>query len=44
LVRENIAATNVAISADDVAQLSELFAPVHITGERYAVVHARTIA
>ena len=42
-VRENIAATNVAISANDVAYLSEVFAPGRITGERYATVHARTI-
>ena len=43
-VRENIAATSVAISADDVAHLSEAFSPGHITGERYAPAHARTIA
>jgi aryl-alcohol dehydrogenase-like predicted oxidoreductase len=43
-VRENIGATNVAISADEVAYLSEVFAQGRITGERYAAVHARTIA
>lgn len=42
-VRENIAATSVAISADDVAYLSEAFSPGRITGERYAPAHARTI-
>jgi aryl-alcohol dehydrogenase-like predicted oxidoreductase len=42
-VRENIAATTVAISADEVAYLSEVFAPDRITGERYATVHAQTI-
>lgn len=43
-VRENIAATGVAISADEVAYLSEVFSPDRITGERYAPVHARTIS
>jgi aryl-alcohol dehydrogenase-like predicted oxidoreductase len=43
-VQENIAATNVAISADEVAYLAEIFAPVNIVGERYAAAHARTIA
>jgi aryl-alcohol dehydrogenase-like predicted oxidoreductase len=42
-VRQNIAATSVAISADEVAYLSEAFAPGRITGERYAPAHARTI-
>lgn len=42
-VRENIAATDVAISADEVALLAEIFAPGRITGERYAPVHARTV-
>ncbi len=42
-VRENVAATTVAISADEVAHLSELFAPDRIAGERYAEVHAQTI-
>lgn len=35
-VRENIDATSVAISADEVAYLAEVFAPGRITGERYA--------
>lgn len=42
-VRQNIAATDVAISADEVALLAEIFAPGRIAGERYAPVHARTI-
>lgn len=42
-VRENIAATGVAISADEVALLAEIFAPGRVAGERYAPVHARTI-
>jgi aryl-alcohol dehydrogenase-like predicted oxidoreductase len=43
-VRENVAATNVAISADEIAYLAEVFAPQRIVGERYAAVHAQTIA
>jgi aryl-alcohol dehydrogenase-like predicted oxidoreductase len=43
-VRENVAATNVAISADEIAYLAEVFAPQRIVGERYAAHHARTIA
>lgn len=42
-VRENIAATSVAISADEVAHLSDAFAPGRIRGERYAPAHASTI-
>jgi aryl-alcohol dehydrogenase-like predicted oxidoreductase len=42
-VRENIAATNVAISADEIAYLAEVFAPHRIVGERYAAAHAQTI-
>ncbi|SER10396.1 Predicted oxidoreductase [Mycobacterium sp. 88mf] len=42
-VRENIAATDVAISADEVALLAGIFAPGRVAGERYAPVHARTI-
>ncbi len=42
-VRENIGATAVPVSADEAAYLSEVFAPDHITGERYAAVHAQTI-
>jgi aryl-alcohol dehydrogenase-like predicted oxidoreductase len=43
-LQENIAATDVAISADETAYLAEAFAPDNIVGERYAAVHARTIA
>jgi aryl-alcohol dehydrogenase-like predicted oxidoreductase len=43
-VRENVAATNVAISADEIAYLAEVFAPQRIVGERYASHHLRTIA
>ncbi|QRY46633.1 aldo/keto reductase [Mycolicibacterium boenickei] len=42
-VRENIAATDVAISADELALLAGIFAPGRVAGERYAPVHARTI-
>ena len=43
-LQENIAATDVAISADETAYLAAVFAPDTIVGERYAAVHARTIA
>jgi aryl-alcohol dehydrogenase-like predicted oxidoreductase len=43
-VRENLAATSVAISADEVAYLSEVFAPGRIVGDRYTAAHARTVA
>lgn len=43
-LRENVAATAVAISADDIAYLSQVFDPDGISGERYAAAHARTIA
>ena len=43
-LQENIAATDVAISADETAYLADIFAPETIVGERYAAVHARTIA
>ena len=43
-VRENVAATNVAISADETAYLAEVFAPHRIVGDRYAAVHARTVS
>jgi aryl-alcohol dehydrogenase-like predicted oxidoreductase len=39
-VQENIAATNTAISADEVAYLGQVFAPGSISGARYAPVHA----
>ena len=35
-VRENLAATNVALSRDEIAYLSATFAPDRIAGERYA--------
>lgn len=43
-VRENLAATSVAISADEVAHLSEVFAPGRIVGDRYTAAHARSVA
>ena len=43
-VRENLAATSVAISADEVAYLSEVFAPGRIVGDRYTARHASTVA
>ncbi|WP_158169696.1 aldo/keto reductase [Mycolicibacterium smegmatis] len=42
-VAENLAATNVALSADESDYLSELFAPGTIVGDRYAPIHARTV-
>jgi aryl-alcohol dehydrogenase-like predicted oxidoreductase len=42
-VQENVEATNVAISVDEIAYLSEIFARDRIVGERYAAVHARTV-
>ena len=39
-VRENLAATNVAISADEVAYLADVFAPSRVVGERYAPTHS----
>ena len=35
-VRENLAATNVAVSTDEIAYLGSIFAPDRIAGERYA--------
>ncbi len=43
-VRENFAATAVALSADEVACLSAVFAPGRVVGERYTPVHAATVA
>ncbi|MHC9296066.1 aldo/keto reductase [Mycobacterium sp. LTG2003] len=43
-VRENLAATKVALSADDIAYLGKVFAPDRISGNRYAEVHAKTVA
>jgi hypothetical protein len=37
-------ATSIAISADETAFLAEVFRPGTIVGERYAAVHAQTIA
>ena len=39
-VEENLAATNVALSPDEIAYISSLFAPGRIVGQRYAPVHA----
>jgi aryl-alcohol dehydrogenase-like predicted oxidoreductase len=39
-VRENLAATNVAVSADEIAYLSGVFSPSRIVGERYAPVYS----
>ncbi|SEH77013.1 Predicted oxidoreductase [Mycolicibacterium rutilum] len=43
-VRENLAATAVAISADESAYLSKVFTPGRIVGERYTAEHARSVA
>jgi aryl-alcohol dehydrogenase-like predicted oxidoreductase len=43
-VRENLAATSVPISADEVAYLASVFEPGSITGDRYTAAHAATIA
>lgn len=43
-VEENLAATSVAVSADEVAFLGQVFAPGRIAGERYNATHARTVA
>jgi aryl-alcohol dehydrogenase-like predicted oxidoreductase len=43
-VRENLAATTVAISADEVAYLGAIFAPGRIVGDRYTAAHASTVA
>jgi aryl-alcohol dehydrogenase-like predicted oxidoreductase len=42
-VQENVEAANVAISIDEIAYLSEIFARDRIIGEQYAAVHARTV-
>jgi aryl-alcohol dehydrogenase-like predicted oxidoreductase len=41
---ENLAATSVPISIDEVAYLSNTFAHGTIAGERYSAAHARTVA
>jgi aryl-alcohol dehydrogenase-like predicted oxidoreductase len=43
-VQENSAATSVAVSADEIAYLGDVFAPGRIVGERYNATHARTVA
>jgi aryl-alcohol dehydrogenase-like predicted oxidoreductase len=43
-VEENLAATTVAISADETAYLGEVFAPGRIVGDRYTAAHQRTVA
>ena len=43
-VEENLAATNVALSTDEIAYISRLFAPERIVGQRYASVHAVHVA
>jgi aryl-alcohol dehydrogenase-like predicted oxidoreductase len=43
-VQENLAATSVAISADEAAYLGAVFAPGRIVGDRYTAAHARTVA
>jgi aryl-alcohol dehydrogenase-like predicted oxidoreductase len=43
-LRQNVAATNVAISADEIAYLAGVFTPQRIVGARYAAAHSQTIA
>ncbi|MFC7674217.1 aldo/keto reductase [Mycolicibacterium sp. GCM10028919] len=43
-VKENLAATSVAISADEVGYLGEVFATGRIVGDRYTAAHQRTVA
>ena len=43
-VKQNLAATSVALSADEIAHLSDVFAPGRILGDRYHATHARTVA
>jgi aryl-alcohol dehydrogenase-like predicted oxidoreductase len=43
-VQENAAATSVAVSADEIAYLGDVFAPGRIVGDRYNATHARTVA
>ncbi|MEV0847203.1 aldo/keto reductase [Streptomyces sp. NPDC049954] len=38
-VRENLGATSVPLSADDVAHLGALFDPAHVRGGRYGALH-----
>jgi aryl-alcohol dehydrogenase-like predicted oxidoreductase len=43
-VAENLAATSVAMSTDEIAYLSAVFAPGRIQGDRYTAAHTRTVA
>lgn len=43
-VEENLAATNVALSPDEIAYISSVFAPERIVGQRYAPIHAAHVA
>ena len=43
-VEENLAATSVAISADEAAYLGEVFGPGRIVGDRYTAAHQRAVA
>ena len=43
-VKENLAATSVALSVDEIAYLSDVFAPGRIVGDRYHAAHASTVA
>jgi aryl-alcohol dehydrogenase-like predicted oxidoreductase len=43
-VVENLAATSVAVSADEIAWLSDTFTIGRIVGDRYTAAHARTVA
>lgn len=43
-VRENLEATSVPISADEVSYLAQVFATDRIVGDRYTAAHARTVA
>jgi len=43
-VKQNLAATSVALSADEIAYLSDVFVPGRIVGDRYHATHASTVA
>jgi len=43
-VAENLAATSVAVSTDEIAYLSDVFATGRVVGDRYTAAHARTVA
>jgi aryl-alcohol dehydrogenase-like predicted oxidoreductase len=42
-VQENVAATSVPVSADEIAYLGGVFAPRRIVGDRYIAAHAKTV-